>query len=417
MRSCIHHRCWTTSDTPSFCLSSPDRPFSYSPPLRKDRWGCLGLSHVTTGCLGKWGYTGGAQLTVRSHGRHNAQDGFPFGPPPHPTPNHPPPHWYAGGGGGVPIKGPHVSFFESGGDSVLAIMVAARAAEQGMAFRIADMFQHPTVAQLADQPPPPNIISSTLAIVPHPPATAFGGGRTPPPQSPLCQAAEIHHRRSVGGGAASAFVDRATAENAPAAATPEDPEPEGDVPLSPAHAPSLPTAASLGDHGGESIGRDPGTRGPAHRGPCHRPFQTMHIDAAPKIAPNNGPFWINKGTDFGIHTDPRLVYRLFVGLSQVWGRTSDGPIREARGSGAARPRRVPCPAMVPETHICITVTIPKPLGRQHSCSLHMGNHVGCRRCKGWGRATSRDGTGSTRGGRRHTTWPSPSASTISTTVP
>lgn len=33
------------------------------------------------------------------------------------------------------------SFFESGGDSVLAILVTAKAAELGMHFRVADMFR------------------------------------------------------------------------------------------------------------------------------------------------------------------------------------------------------------------------------------------------------------------------------------
>ena len=43
----------------------------------------------------------------------------------------------------------HLSFFETGGDSVLAIMVTAKCAEKGLHLKVADMFQHPSVAQLA----------------------------------------------------------------------------------------------------------------------------------------------------------------------------------------------------------------------------------------------------------------------------
>src|SRR5205814_3443960 len=45
--------------------------------------------------------------------------------------------------------GANDSFFELGGDSILAVQVAARAAESGVAIKVADVFAHPVVSELA----------------------------------------------------------------------------------------------------------------------------------------------------------------------------------------------------------------------------------------------------------------------------
>lgn len=50
---------------------------------------------------------------------------------------------------GVTVVGANDNFFELGGDSILAIQVAARAQEEGIGFSPLDLFEHPTVAQLA----------------------------------------------------------------------------------------------------------------------------------------------------------------------------------------------------------------------------------------------------------------------------
>ncbi|MFV0473691.1 MAG: phosphopantetheine-binding protein, partial [Pikeienuella sp.] len=50
---------------------------------------------------------------------------------------------------GVERPGRHDGFFDLGGDSVMAIQVAARAAEAGLAIEPRDLFARPTVAALA----------------------------------------------------------------------------------------------------------------------------------------------------------------------------------------------------------------------------------------------------------------------------
>jgi aryl carrier-like protein len=51
---------------------------------------------------------------------------------------------------GVTLVGANDNFFELGGDSILAIQVAARAQEKGIPLAPLDLFQHPTVALLAE---------------------------------------------------------------------------------------------------------------------------------------------------------------------------------------------------------------------------------------------------------------------------
>src|SRR5205814_6259133 len=45
--------------------------------------------------------------------------------------------------------GVHDNFFELGGDSILSIQAAARATAAGLRLGPQDLFQHPTIAQLA----------------------------------------------------------------------------------------------------------------------------------------------------------------------------------------------------------------------------------------------------------------------------
>jgi amino acid adenylation domain-containing protein/non-ribosomal peptide synthase protein (TIGR01720 family) len=47
--------------------------------------------------------------------------------------------------------GIHDDFFRSGGDSILSILVVARAAKAGLRFTTRDLFQHPTIAELASR--------------------------------------------------------------------------------------------------------------------------------------------------------------------------------------------------------------------------------------------------------------------------
>ncbi|MEM7132271.1 MAG: amino acid adenylation domain-containing protein [Chloroflexota bacterium] len=67
---------------------------------------------------------------------------------------------------GLPEVGIHDNFFRLGGDSILSIQVASRAAQQGYAIRVNDIFQYPTVAELVtmidsnDAPLPPRAIAS-----------------------------------------------------------------------------------------------------------------------------------------------------------------------------------------------------------------------------------------------------------------
>jgi len=51
--------------------------------------------------------------------------------------------------------GIHDDFFRSGGDSILSILVVARAAKAGIRFTTRDLFQHPTIAGLASLAPSP----------------------------------------------------------------------------------------------------------------------------------------------------------------------------------------------------------------------------------------------------------------------
>jgi aryl carrier-like protein len=56
------------------------------------------------------------------------------------------------------------SFFELGGDSILALQVVARARQAGLALQPRQLFQHPSIARLA----------ASLSPVPHPPAEGEG---------------------------------------------------------------------------------------------------------------------------------------------------------------------------------------------------------------------------------------------------
>src|SRR5258706_14784563 len=45
----------------------------------------------------------------------------------------------------VPELGIHDDFFQAGGDSILAVLIVARAAERGLWLRPGDVFRHPTI--------------------------------------------------------------------------------------------------------------------------------------------------------------------------------------------------------------------------------------------------------------------------------
>jgi amino acid adenylation domain-containing protein/non-ribosomal peptide synthase protein (TIGR01720 family) len=55
---------------------------------------------------------------------------------------------------GVPKVGPHDNFFALGGDSILSIQVVARANRAGLALSPEQIFEHPTLAELAEQVDP-----------------------------------------------------------------------------------------------------------------------------------------------------------------------------------------------------------------------------------------------------------------------
>jgi len=61
--------------------------------------------------------------------------------------------------------GIHDDFFRSGGDSILSILVVARAAKAGIRFTTRDLFQHPTIAKLASLAPSaaPTISQCTIS--------------------------------------------------------------------------------------------------------------------------------------------------------------------------------------------------------------------------------------------------------------
>ena len=52
----------------------------------------------------------------------------------------------------LPAVGIHDNFFELGGDSILSIQVIARANQAGLRVTAKQLFQHQTIAQLADAP-------------------------------------------------------------------------------------------------------------------------------------------------------------------------------------------------------------------------------------------------------------------------
>ena len=52
---------------------------------------------------------------------------------------------------GRPQAGIEENFFEIGGDSLKSIQVVHRAREAGLVFRVIELFNHPTVRELADQ--------------------------------------------------------------------------------------------------------------------------------------------------------------------------------------------------------------------------------------------------------------------------
>jgi aryl carrier-like protein len=49
----------------------------------------------------------------------------------------------------VDTIGIHDDFFDAGGDSILQILVVARAKERGLDLTPRDLFEHPTIAELA----------------------------------------------------------------------------------------------------------------------------------------------------------------------------------------------------------------------------------------------------------------------------
>src|SRR5207237_4325252 len=50
---------------------------------------------------------------------------------------------------GLEQVGIHDNFFELGGDSIVSIQVIARMRQQGVKFRLKEMFQHQTIAEMA----------------------------------------------------------------------------------------------------------------------------------------------------------------------------------------------------------------------------------------------------------------------------
>jgi len=75
------------------------------------------------------------------------------------------------------LVSPQDSFFEVGGDSVLALQVVARAREAGLAVSVRDLFDHQTPETLA-------------AVIGDLPAAARASGTAVPAESPLLTFAE-----------------------------------------------------------------------------------------------------------------------------------------------------------------------------------------------------------------------------------
>ena len=85
---------------------------------------------------------------------------------------------------GITLVGVDDNFFELGGDSIEAIQVAARAQDEGIQLSPLDLFERPTVAQLAQAAteagdrPPPDVSQAPEA---GPPAAAGNGAAAPTP--------------------------------------------------------------------------------------------------------------------------------------------------------------------------------------------------------------------------------------------
>jgi non-ribosomal peptide synthetase component F len=109
---------------------------------------------------------------------------------------------------GVTLVGVDDNFFELGGDSILAIQVAARAQEQHLAVTPLDLFEHPTVAGLADLAETEQTNSAEVSAgddtAPAPGATTTSAAPTPTdfPLARADQAAldELFSRVSAGEG-------------------------------------------------------------------------------------------------------------------------------------------------------------------------------------------------------------------------
>jgi len=61
--------------------------------------------------------------------------------------------------------GVHDDFFRSGGDSIQSILLVARASAAGLRFTTRDVFQHPTIAELAELATPANQTTANAAVV------------------------------------------------------------------------------------------------------------------------------------------------------------------------------------------------------------------------------------------------------------
>ncbi|WP_305787964.1 non-ribosomal peptide synthetase [Symbioplanes lichenis] len=100
---------------------------------------------------------------------------------------------------GVPAVDPHVSFFDVGGDSILAIQLVSRARRAGLAFTPQDVFEHPTAAGLA----------ALAGRVTESPVEGSGDGVGQVPLTPIME--WFRHRHGPAGGFGQAVVVRVPA--------------------------------------------------------------------------------------------------------------------------------------------------------------------------------------------------------------
>jgi amino acid adenylation domain-containing protein len=109
---------------------------------------------------------------------------------------------------GVTVVGRNDNFFELGGDSILAIQVVARAQEAGIALSPLDLFEQPTVAQLAatasaaapTPPVEPEPVAAAEAPTPEPVAAA--------PEEPVPSGADFPLARGVDPSQLDALIGR-----------------------------------------------------------------------------------------------------------------------------------------------------------------------------------------------------------------